>query len=59
VSIIVFIFNASSSSTTCPRKPNSMQNVCFHEFPERRFERIEAEVKHRDLRGDDPNPHVN
>jgi hypothetical protein len=26
--------------------------LCFHKFPERRFERNEAEVKHRDLRGD-------
>jgi hypothetical protein len=25
---------------------------CFHEFPERRFDRNEAEVKHRNLRGD-------
>jgi hypothetical protein len=26
--------------------------LCFHEVPERRFERNEAEVKHKDLRGD-------
>jgi hypothetical protein len=34
-----------------------------HEFPERRFERNEAEVKHWDLQEDfqqsQPNPHVN
>jgi hypothetical protein len=26
--------------------------LCFHEFLERRFERNEAKIKHRDLRGD-------
>jgi hypothetical protein len=26
--------------------------LCFHKFPERLFERNEAEIKHRDLRGE-------
>jgi hypothetical protein len=28
------------------------ESLCFHELPERRFERNDTEVKHRDLQGD-------
>jgi hypothetical protein len=38
------------------RVQQSRTRFRIHEFPERRFKRNEAEVKHRDLRGD---PHVN
>jgi hypothetical protein len=51
-----FVYNASFS-TTCPRKPHSIYNPSdVFEFPERRFERNEAEVKHRDLQGDFQKP---
>jgi hypothetical protein len=37
------------------------ESLCFHEFPERRFERNEAEVKHGiyEVIFNNPNPHVN
>jgi hypothetical protein len=32
------VCNASFHSTTCPKKPNSIQNACFKGFRETRFE---------------------
>jgi hypothetical protein len=47
------VYNASFIQYDISKKAElDLECLCFHEFPEWRFECKEAEVKHWDLRGD-------